>query len=70
VDAEGLMATACDIKNAKFDDADLGYWSGGAHRGVMTNSISDCPFQFNQDSAHMMNIGAFIPGRPSMGSWV
>ncbi|TLD70424.1 GNAT family N-acetyltransferase [Phragmitibacter flavus] len=39
LNAEGRVAAACDIKDTNRDSAEIGYWSGAAHRGIMTNAV-------------------------------
>ena len=39
-DADGHAAAACDIKSAKLDGAEIGYWSSERHRGIMTNAVN------------------------------
>ena len=38
-DQKGRAVAAADIKTAEIEAAEIGYWSSGHHRGVMTNAI-------------------------------
>ncbi|MFB9993345.1 GNAT family N-acetyltransferase [Deinococcus oregonensis] len=40
LDADHHVAGALDIKSADLNSAEIGYWLGGAHRGIMTSALN------------------------------
>ncbi len=40
LDSSGEIAAACDIKSSDPGHAEIGYWVGKDHRGIMTNAVT------------------------------
>jgi len=39
LDSSGEVAAACDIKSSDPSHAEIGYWMGKEHKGIMTNAV-------------------------------